>query len=142
MKISVLAIATAMAGMLALPQVAEAAWGQATGSVNMRTCPSTACAKITVVPAGARVWVTGVSGGWYSLRFNGLYGFVSGRYIAVGAVGPWPIVRRPPPPPFGYWQKPWWDDRHGAWYDGRRWYRNGIWFSDPSGFYFGFTFGR
>jgi uncharacterized protein YraI len=117
----------------------------------MRTCPSTQCAKITTVPVGARVWVGGAQGGWYQVNFNGAQGFVSGRYIATGVASnrPPPFFGNNgpqygmwgPPPRSGYWQNPWWDNRHQAWYDGRRWYRNGVWYNDPSGFSFGFSFG-
>jgi hypothetical protein len=140
---------------MALPNVAQAAWGQATGNVNMRTCASVQCAKITTVPAGAQVWVDGSQNGWYQVNFNGRQGFVSGNYIAVANIGPGPRGPnwnrgprwargdwRGPPPRSGYWRNPWWDNRHQAWYDGRRWYRNGIWYNDPSGFSFGFSFGR
>ena len=143
MRLRALALGVAAAGMLAIPQMAEAAWGGATGSVNMRTCASVRCAKITVIPRGASVWVLGATGGWYHLRYNGRQGFASGRYIAVGR----PPVVHPrihitPPPPFGYWQYPRWNPRYGAWYDGRRWYYNGRWYGNPSGFYFGFRFGN
>jgi uncharacterized protein YraI len=137
--------------MVAIPAIANAAWGTATGTVNMRACPSTQCARLTTVPAGAQVWIGGAQGGWYQVSFAGANGFVSGRFIATGMANrPLPFYGNPgpqygfwqgPPPRFGYMQKPWWDNRHNAWYDGRRWYRNGIWYSDPSGFSFGFSFG-
>jgi uncharacterized protein YraI len=147
MRFRQLALGAITASLVAIPAIAHAAWGQATGSVNMRTCASTNCAKITTIPAGARVWVSGSQGGWYQVSFNGASGFASGRYIATagfGGPGPGPGYGgwQGPPPPFGYWRKPWWDNRHNAWYDGRRWYRNGIWYNDPSGFSFGFSFGR
>jgi uncharacterized protein YraI len=147
MKLRTLALGAITASVIAVPAIAEAAWGQATGTVNMRACASTACAKIAVVPAGARVWVGGSQGGWYQVRYGGAQGFVSARFIATAVVtNPrynynHQIGMMPPPPPFGYYQKPWWDNRHNAWYDGRRWYRNGIWYNDPSGFSFGFSFG-
>lgn len=165
MRLRTLALGAIAASMMAIPAVAQAAWGQATGSVNMRTCASTQCQKIGTVPAGAQVWINGAQGGWYNVTFQGRQGFVSGRYVAAGMmpgpgfgpgpgygpgpgfgpprfappppfVNPWPT----PPPTWGYWRKPRWDNRHNAWYDGRRWYRNGIWFNDPSGFSFGFSF--
>lgn len=154
MRLRTLALGAIAAAAFAVPSIANAAWGQATGSVNMRTCASTQCAKITTVPAGAQVWVNGSQGGWYSVNFNGRQGFVSGNYIATGMMpgprgpnwnrgpqwggGEW----RGPPPRSGFWRQPRWDNRHNAWYDGRRWYRNGVWFNDPSGFSFGFSFGR
>lgn len=160
MRFRQLALGAVTASLVAIPAIAHAAWGQATGSVNMRTCASTQCAKITTVPAGARVWVGGSQGGWYQVSYNGANGFVSGRYIATnmgmpnrpppfmggpGYMGPGPggpgYGFWGPPPRSGYWRQPWWDNRYQAWYDGRRWYRNGIWYNDPSGFSFGFSFG-
>lgn len=60
-----------------------------------------------------------------------------------GGPGPRPPQwgNRPPPPRSGYWRKPTWDQRHGAWYDGRRWYHNGVWYSSPN-FSFGFSIGN
>ncbi len=142
MKIRTLAISAAAAALLAAPSIAEAAWGQATGSVNMRTCASTSCAKITVVPVGAQIWVGGSQGGWYLVTFNGRQGFVSGRYVAVGLADRGPSYnQRGPAPQYGFVQRPWWDNQHQAWYDGHRWYRNGVWYNAPRGFQFGFTFG-
>jgi uncharacterized protein YraI len=128
--------------LMAAPSIAQAAWGQATGSVNMRTGPAASYAKITTLPAGARVWIDGKLNGWYHLIYNGRAGFVSGSYITTRiAVAP-RLLFRSPAPHFGYMQRPWWDNQHQAWYDGHRWYRNGIWYNDPSGFSFGFSFGR
>lgn len=157
MRLRALALGAVAATMVAVPTIANAAWGQATGSVNMRTCASVQCAKITTVPAGARVWVEGALGSWYQVNFNGRQGFVSGNYIATANLNPgprfgnrgpgwnrgpnWNQGWRGQPPRSGYWRNPWWDDRYQAWYDGRRWYRNGIWYNDPSGFSFGFSFG-
>jgi uncharacterized protein YraI len=146
MKLRAMAIGiAAAAGLFAIPQIAQAAgWGQATGNVNLRTCPSTQCGKITVVPAGAQVWVYGPTSGWYHLRFAGYDGYASANYIAYGyAPGPRPpvYVGRPPPPNWGYWRRPWWDTRYGAWYDGRRWWYNNRWYNQPT-FYFGFGIGN
>ncbi|MEX0853668.1 MAG: SH3 domain-containing protein [Bauldia sp.] len=139
MRSPALAIAALLAGLLALPQIAEAASaGRATGSVNMRACASVKCGKMTVIPYGATVWIFGSTGGWYHLTYNGLTGYASGRYI-VSAVGP--VARRAPPPSFGYCRTPSWDPFYGAWYDGCRWYHQGAWYGHPSGFFFGFRFG-
>lgn len=142
MKLRALVIGAATAVFLAIPGIAMAAWGQVTGNVNLRTGPSGQYNRITTLPAGARVWVNGAAGnGWLSVRYGNWTGFVSGNYIAYASVRP-RIYRPPPPPPTGYWHRPWWDDRYHTWYDGRRWYRNGVWFSNPGGLYFGFSFGR
>ena len=152
--------AVTAASMIAIPAIAHAAWGTATGSVNFRTCASTSCPSMGVVPGGAQVWINGAQGSWYNVSFQGRQGFVHGNYVATGyAQGPqyggpqyggpqfiapryprYAGMWRGPPPRYGYWRNPWWDNRHNAWYDGRRWYRNGIWFNDPSGFSFGFSF--
>jgi uncharacterized protein YraI len=158
MKIRALTVGAVSAALFAIPTIAEASWGHATGSVNMRTCASTTCPKIGVVPAGAQVWIGGQQGSWLMVNFGGRDGFVHGNYIAGGgyAVAPPPPMYAPPfygpqvgfsigfgaPPRSGYWKKPWWDNRHNAWYDGRRWYRDGRWYNDPSGFSIGFSFGN
>ena len=144
MKFKALVMGAVAAVMIAVPAIAQAAWGQATGSVNMRTGPGTSYAKIMTLPAGARVWVDGQQNGWYHLTVYGQGGFVSSKYIAVGmATNLQPrMFHRGPEPTFGFEQRPWWDNQHQAWYDGHRWYRNGIWYNSPSGFSFGFTFGH
>jgi uncharacterized protein YraI len=148
MKLRALAIGAITAAFLAVPTIAMAAWGQVTGNVNLRTGPSTSYAKITTMPAGARVFVNGSAGnGWLSVRYGNVSGYVSGSYVATGYANnppprPRPGYFRPAPPRFGYWHRPYWDNRHHAWYDGRRWYHNGVWYNDPSGFSLGFSFGR
>ncbi len=147
MKLKALVIGATTVALLAIPAVANAAWGQLTGSVNLRTGPSTGYARITTLPAGARVWINGSAGnGWVSVQYGNWSGFVSGRYvagarIAVPAPMPPPVMHRPPPPHYGYWHQPRWDDRYHAWYDGHRWYRNGVWLSGP-GLHFGVTIGN
>ncbi|MBN8996072.1 MAG: SH3 domain-containing protein [Rhizobiales bacterium] len=128
------------AGILA-PVAAEAAY--VTGNVNLRTGPSTSYSSITTIPAGSRVSVSGCSS-WCSVNYRGIRGYVSASYVSGGAMGPGPMrppppmMHRPPPPTWGYYQKPRWDSRHNAWYDGRRWYFGGKWYDKPSGFSFGF----
>lgn len=139
MKLKALVIAALTAALLAIPTVAQAAWGHATGDVNMRACPSVKCDRITVVPAGAPVWIMGNDHGWYLLRFDGARGYVSGKYVNVGASAY--VVKRPPAPTFGYWHTPVWDSRYHAWYDGHRWYRDGVWLSTPRGLHLGVGFG-
>ena len=132
--------ALAATAIVALPAVAEAAWGRVTTDANLRSCPSTSCMRGGTVPDGARVWIGDRQNGWFSISFNGRSGFVAGSLIVSSDRGPGPDFRGPPPRS-GYWKRPWWDDRHHAWYDGRRWYHNGLWYNDPSGFSFGFSFG-
>jgi uncharacterized protein YraI len=131
----------AAAAMLAvLPHAAEAYWASVVTDLNLRACASATCARLAVMPRGATVWVNGSVGGWDSVTWGGLTGFASARYLFAAAV-PGPLVR-PPPPTFGFYVNPWWDPRYGAWYDGRRWYFNGRWYDQPSGFWFGFSIGR
>jgi uncharacterized protein YraI len=150
MKLRTIAIgATTALGIVAIPGIAAAAWGTVTGAsaLNLRSCASVNCAKVAVMPYGARVWIDGSTGGWYHLTYNGVAGYASGRYISTTTTmipPPPPTYRAPPPPPpptWGYYQRPWWDSHYGAWYDGRRWYWNGRWYDHPT-FYFGFSFGR
>jgi uncharacterized protein YraI len=141
MKLKALSVGAALVALLALPSAALAAWGQVTGNVNLRSGPGTGYHRILTLPAGARVWVGGTLNGWYHVRFNGTEGYVSSSYVATAVMMP-PRFVRPAPPRSGFWKKPWWDDRYHAWYDGRRWYRNGIWYNSPQGFSFGFTFGN
>lgn len=135
------------AGALAA-STANAAQGWATGNVNLRTCGSTRCDKITTIPAGAQVEVYSC-GGWCELSFAGYHGFASANYIRMGGpVAPPPRVVRPvqpiPLPPVVYWQygRPWWDDRYHTWYDGHGWWYDGRWHRRPprSGFSFEFRF--
>jgi uncharacterized protein YraI len=102
--------------MLAVPQIAEASWGHVVGAsaLNLRSCPSIQCARITSLPYGAPVWIDGASGGWYHVTWNGLPGFVSARFVAVTGVGPRPvypvypapIVRPIAPLPYSWWGYP------------------------------------
>jgi uncharacterized protein YraI len=152
MKLKVLLIgATSALAIVAIPQIASAAWGTVTGAsaLNLRTCASVNCARVAAMPYGAQVWIDGSSGGWYHVTYNGVSGYASGNYISTTTamipppVQP-PVYRAPPPPPppiYGYYQRPWWDNRHHAWYDGRRWYFGGRWYDRPSGFSLGFGFG-
>jgi len=122
-----LMIVAILAVALAAPGLASAATSIATGDVNLRTGPGTQYRKIVVVPAGARLRVYGCTS-WCSVKYRNYRGWVSARYVAVGGFyrPPAPLFR-PPPPLFGFYVRPWWDDRHGAWYDGRRWYHDGRW---------------
>lgn len=136
---------TLVAGAIAVgvlaPVAAQAAY--VTGSVNLRTGPGTQYARILTIPAGARVSVAGCSS-WCSVNYAGTRGYVSASYVAGGRAGPGPrpMMHRSPPPTWGYYQKPRWDARRNAWYDGHRWYHNGRWYDRPSGFSFSFGIGN
>jgi hypothetical protein len=143
MKLRALAIAAAAAGLLAGPQVAEAAWGQVVGDLNLRACASVRCGKIVVMPRGARVWIDGVAGGWYHINFNGIAGFASASYIAAGPtvyVQPQPVYR-PPPRAYTYYPAPPRYPRYGAWYNVRPRAYGGRRYVRPGGIYFNFRFG-
>ena len=92
-KVRTLAIAAFLGafGLAALPTVASAAAGFATGDVNLRAGPGTGFARIVVVPAGAPLQVYSCST-WCQVNFGGYVGWVSARYVASGA-----YYRRPPP---------------------------------------------
>ena len=91
--------ATAFAALTALPGAAEAAVNAfATGNVNMRTCGSTSCPRITTIPVGAPVVIYGCTGGygWCDTQYGGTRGWVSGRYLqatAPGYASPSPLPR-------------------------------------------------
>jgi uncharacterized protein YraI len=125
----------------ALPSSATAEPGYATGNVNLRTGPGSSYHKILVVPAGARLNVFRCSS-WCRVNYRGHRGWVFAKYVAAGRSyrRPAPFYRSPPPR-FGYYRRPWWDDRYRAWYDGRRWYRDGRWYNHPNAFFY-FRFGR
>jgi uncharacterized protein YraI len=144
-----IAFAATAAAALTLPGIAHAYWGQATGSVNMRTCNSTACAKIMTVPAGAQVWVSGNAGNWFLVSYAGREGYVSANYVrtefAFAPARPtvtFGFTARPAAPTFGFVATPYWDPRYNAWYDGSRWFYNNTWYATPprAGFSIGFNF--
>ena len=59
---------------------------QATGDVNVRTCPSTDCKVIGILPRGsceiAHSWAGGRS--WVEITFRGRRAFVSAGYVRRG----------------------------------------------------------
>ncbi len=141
MKLKIAALAGALALAAAIPGVAEAAswWGYTTTSVNFRTSPGGSI--ISTIPAQARVHVIKQTGSWDQVAFGGQLGYVSASYISSQYVQVQPrVIIRGPAPTHGYFKKPWWDAQRQAWYDGRRWYRNGIWYTSPN-FSIGFGFG-
>jgi hypothetical protein len=141
MKLKIAALAGALALVAAIPGVAEAAtwWGYTTTNANFRATPGGSV--IGTIPANARVHVVGQAGTWDRVSFSGQLGYVSASLITSQYVQVQPrVIIRGPAPTHGYVKKPWWDNQHQAWYDGRRWYRNGIWYSTPN-FSFGLNFG-
>ncbi len=154
MNFRTIAIASAATAAFAVPGIAQAYYGQATGSVNMRTCASVSCPAITVVPRGSQVWINGSTGSWYQVSYAGVTGYVAAGYVATQyAQAPqyqqpqvtlgFQFGNRPPAPRGGYYRNPYWDEQNNAWYDGRNWYYNNSWYDAPpnAGFSFGFNFG-
>lgn len=85
---SVLA-AVVLTGLMALVSEASLAAQvriQATGDVNVRTCPSTDCKVIGILPRGsceiAHRWAGGRS--WVEITFRGRRAFVSAGYVRRG----------------------------------------------------------
>jgi len=126
MNIRSIAMAGVLAAALVIPAAAEAAWfGVAAGKVNLRTGPSTAHARILVVPAGARLTVF-TCFSWCQVRFAGITGWVVARYVASGpGYGSGRFMQGPPP---SFWD-PGYPFPYRPWY---RPYRPGI------NFWFGF----
>jgi uncharacterized protein YraI len=75
-----LMIVGALIAGLMLPASAEAALMRATTDLNMRATPGGS--RITVIPGGAWVDVSGYSGGWCRVAWAGYYGWSSCRYLA------------------------------------------------------------
>ena len=51
--------------------------------VNVRSGPSTQCAKIGTVPKGETYTILGTAGSWYKIEYNELIGYVYGRYLKI-----------------------------------------------------------
>ncbi len=51
------------------------------GALNLRGLPSTDANIFAQIPNGASLQVLGEYNGWYSVEYNGLYGFVSSEYV-------------------------------------------------------------
>ncbi|MCD7844875.1 MAG: SH3 domain-containing protein [Oscillospiraceae bacterium] len=53
----------------------------ATTAVNLRTGPSTSYASLQVLSAGTSITITGYSGSWYRVSYNGTTGYVYSSYV-------------------------------------------------------------
>ena len=67
-------------------------------TVNLRSGPGTDSEIITTIPAGSMVRVTGCSGEWCELTWNGRSGYAIARNLSIGA----PRQARPYGPQPGY----------------------------------------
>jgi len=140
MRFKTAAFVGALALAAAIPGVAQAAtWAQTTSNLNFRA--TAGGSVIGTIPAGASVRIVGYAGSWDQVAYGGQVGFVSATYLTTGYAQVQPrVIIRGAAPVRGYVHKPWWDNQHQAWYDGRRWYRNGVWYNSPN-FSIGFGFG-
>ena len=65
-----------------------------TTSVNVRSGAGTGYAVIGSAPKGAKYTVTGQSGSWYKIDYNGKTGYISSTYLSVsGTTNPPPTIR-------------------------------------------------
>ena len=53
------------------------------GTLNLRSLPTTDAAVLAQLPNGATVTILGQSDEWYTVEYDGLHGFASSRYITV-----------------------------------------------------------
>lgn len=84
------ALALLLTALLLLSPAAALAddTGTITGnSVNLRTGPSTATARLTYLNRGDTVTVTGRSGSWYAVTYRGKSGYVYGQYLTIDTAG-------------------------------------------------------
>ncbi len=70
-----------------------------TSYVNVRSGPGTSYAKIGTAPKGAIYSITGKTGSWYKISFNGKTGYVYASYISVLTVASTPTKPSPTPSP-------------------------------------------
>lgn len=84
------ALALLLTALLLLSPAAALAddTGTITGnSVNLRTGPSTATARLTYLNRGGTVTVTGRSGSWYAVTYRGKSGYMYGQYLTIDTAG-------------------------------------------------------
>lgn len=74
--------ALAVAGLVALPSIASAAY--AVRAVNERAGPGTGYAVLATIPAGSYVAVHSCASSWCQVTWQGITGWVSARYIGAG----------------------------------------------------------
>ncbi|QPC88407.1 SH3 domain-containing protein [Mesorhizobium sp. NBSH29] len=80
---------------LAIPSIASAAQAYVTGNVNVRSGPGTGYARITTLPAGARVTIRTCQRNWCQISRSGLRGWMSANYLDRAYSGRPVVVQRP-----------------------------------------------
>ena len=65
--------------------------GKTTAKLNVRKGPGTKYAKMGTLSKGAKVEIVSkLSNGWYKIKYNGTYGYVSGAYVKLDSEQPKP----------------------------------------------------
>lgn len=72
-------------------------------SVNVRSGPGTKYKKVGSAPKGAVYAVTGKSGSWYAIAFDGRTAYISSKYLSVYSVSPPPAQERIVEGYYGAW---------------------------------------
>jgi len=98
-KIAACAAALSTMLLALAAQGAAAAPGLATTNVNLRQGPGTTYTVITTIPGGSNVDVSGCSGAWCQVTFQGQNGYVIATSLDQGGGAPPPGGPPPPPPP-------------------------------------------
>ena len=69
-------------------ETAYTATGTTTTNLNVRKAPSASSKQLGALGKGAQVDIVAkVSNGWYKIKYNGGYGYVSGTYVKIGSTG-------------------------------------------------------
>lgn len=85
-----------LAAMVALPAVVQAAPGVVTANVNVRGGPGVNYGRVATLPAGSWVDVGRCRGNWCQVGNRGYLGWVSARYVRIGAQPGAPAPIAPP----------------------------------------------
>ncbi|MGB0843781.1 MAG: SH3 domain-containing protein [Alphaproteobacteria bacterium] len=86
-KLSTLFSVLVLAGLLVQPASAHNRSSNVAvtnSALSLRTCASTSCHRIGVIPRNVRVKVRGCRNGWCKIRVNGRRGFVAKRFLNRG----------------------------------------------------------
>lgn len=55
------------------------------GALNIRSAPAIGYPVIGSMPKGTEFQITGKTGDWYQISYNGMSGYVSGAYVTIGS---------------------------------------------------------